>query len=250
VFTRKQQNLRLQFADESELLILENSEVVLDKLSFHKKTGMVDTRIRLNIGGVNTWVRKQSPDSLYQIQTPAAITAVRGTSFRVTSDENQVSRTEVTEGTVVVVAGGTEIEVKDGFGVVAEINKPVAEPVRLLTAPEVYGQQIEGQQAAIFNWTEVEGASYYRYQMATDEDFNHIIVDETAKQNRVEFDNMQAGNYYLQVRGVDRYELEGGNAINAIEIRALPVEEPESSMFEDDSYWKVIMLIGALIVIL
>ena len=81
----------MQFADQSELQVLPNSEVVLDKLSHHKHTGMVDTRIRLNSGSVNTRVEKQGPDSHYEISTPAAITAVRGTAFRLSSDAEHIS---------------------------------------------------------------------------------------------------------------------------------------------------------------
>ena len=108
VVTADKQNLRMQFADKSELQVLSNSVVVLDKLSHHKQTGMVDTRIHLNSGSVNTWVEKQHPDSHYEIRTPAAITAVRGTAFRLSTDDEQISRTEVTEGMVAVSAGAGE----------------------------------------------------------------------------------------------------------------------------------------------
>ena len=54
VITGDEQNLRMQFADSSELQVLPNSRVVLDKLSHHESTGMIDTRIRLNSGSVNT----------------------------------------------------------------------------------------------------------------------------------------------------------------------------------------------------
>ena len=56
IVTADGQSLRLQFADKSELQVLPNSEVILDKLSHHKDSGMVDTRIRLNSGSVDTWV--------------------------------------------------------------------------------------------------------------------------------------------------------------------------------------------------
>lgn len=59
VTTGERQSLRMQFADKSELQVLPNSEVVLDKLSHFKETGMVDTRIRLNTGSVRTQVIKQ-----------------------------------------------------------------------------------------------------------------------------------------------------------------------------------------------
>ena len=88
---------------------------------------MVDTRIRLNIGRVNTRVEKQQPDSHYEITTPAAITAVRGTDFRLSTDDEQISRTEVTEGFVAVSAGVFEKNLQHGYGIVAEKDKPLPE---------------------------------------------------------------------------------------------------------------------------
>ena len=104
VATGDKQNLRMQFADKSELQVLPDSDVVLDKLGHHKKTGMVDTQVRLNNGSVSTWVKKQSPSSRYEVTTPAAITAVRGTAFRLSADSSEISRTEVVEGVVEVSA--------------------------------------------------------------------------------------------------------------------------------------------------
>ena len=66
-------NVTLQFADGSELLVLEDSEVVMDTLSAWGTTGMVDTRIRLQGGRVDTRVKPgRDPGSRYHIITPAA----------------------------------------------------------------------------------------------------------------------------------------------------------------------------------
>ncbi len=180
VVTADRQNLRMQFADKSELQVLPNSEVVLDKLSHHETTGMVDTRIRLNSGSVNTWVEKQRPDSHYQITTPAAITAVRGTAFRLSTDAALVSRTEVTEGIVGVSAGDAEKQVNDGYGIVAEKDKPLPEPVKLLAAPEVSDNLSVDNSELHVSWKKLEGAKAYRYRLASDEQFqpdHHRCVD-------------------------------------------------------------------------
>ena len=49
-------NLNIRFADGSELLVLSNSEVIMDSLSAYGETGMVDTRVRLQGGRVDTRV--------------------------------------------------------------------------------------------------------------------------------------------------------------------------------------------------
>ena len=198
---------------------------------------MVDTRVRLNSGSVNTWVEKQHPDSHYEIRTPAAITAVRGTAFRMTSDD-QTSRTEVTEGFVAVSAGDSEKTLQDGYGIVAVKDEPLPEPVKLLSAPEVEVKQPEDQTRVQISWPAQDGAKHYRYQLATDEKFNQLIVDATTVENTIEMNQLQPGRYYLRIRGIDKFKLEGLDSNNNFNIK-----EPSPAV-EDDSYWKVIMTVG------
>ncbi len=244
VVTADRQNLRMQFADKSELQVLPNSEVVLDKLSHHETSGMVDTRIRLNYGRVNTRVEQQRPDSHYEIITPAAITAVRGTAFRLSTDE-QISRTEVTAGIVGVSAGGAEKQVNDGYGIVAEKDKPLPEPVKLLAAPEVSDNLSADNSELHVSWNKLAGAKAYRYRLASDQQFNQTIIDESTENNSIKLTELAPGQYYLQVRGIDQFKLEGVDAINDYEVRQAP---PPPVV--DDSYWKVIITTGIVVLLL
>ena len=242
VVTANGQSLRMQFADESELQVLPDSEVSLDKLSHHKHTGMVDTRIRLNTGRVYTRVKKLKPDSHYEIRTSAATTAVRGTGYRLWAESAQVSRAEVTEGLVAVAAGGTEKEVKEGFGIVAEKDKPLPDPVKLLPAPELSDNLAADKSQLQVSWNKLDGAEFYRYQLAKDKDFDEVIVDSSTQDNQIEISNLIADIYYLRVRGVDRYKLEGLDAVRQYEILEPPAEEDRS--------WIVILPIGIMLLVL
>ncbi len=225
VITVENQFLRMQFADQSELQVLPNSEVVLDKLSHHKKTGMVDTRIRLNSGSVNTRVEKQNSDSRYEIKTPAAITAVRGTSFRLSSDDSLVSRTEVTEGIVSVSASNTKKSVKEGYGIVAEKGKPLSEPIKLLDPPTVSINQSANMTLLQISWANLTGAKLYRYQLALDNNFSQITASRITTDNSVEVSGLLPGHYYLRVRGIDQYQLEGVDSISDFLIQQAPVKD-------------------------
>ena len=241
VVTADEQSLRMQFADKSELQVLPNSVVVLDKLSHHKHTGMVDTRIRLNSGSVNTWVEELKPDSRYEIKTPAAVTAVRGTAYRLSSS-SQISRTMVTEGNVGVAAGDTEKIVPDGYGIVAEKDKPLPEPVKLLPPP-VLGENLSQDRSILkISWPKLEGAKYYRYQLASDDKFNQLIVDRSTEDTSIEIKDLKPGRYYLLIRGIDQYQLEGLDAVSVFHIEQAPVEKDQS--------WIVPVSVGVLILIL
>lgn len=222
VITTENQSLRMQFADKSELQVLANSEVILDKLSYHKKTGMVDTRVRLQQGRVNTWVEKLKPKSRYQIQTPAAVTAVRGTRYRVVSDANKISRAEVTEGLVGVSAEGKTQQVKSGFGLVVEKGKPPPEPVKLLSAPDISDNQSSAYGQLSLFWTQLDGAAQYRVQLATDENFDRVLLNRSTNETLLEVDKLAAGQYFLRVRGIDTFQLEGLNAVRSYRIAQAP----------------------------
>ena len=242
VVTEDGQRLRMQFADQSELQVLPNSEVVLDKLSHHKQTGMVDTRIRLNSGRVNTRVKKLKPDSHYEIKTPAATTAVRGTDYRLSSESDLISRAEVTEGYIGISAGGTDKDVNEGYGIVAEKDKPLPEPVKLLPPPQISDNLSADMSKLAVSWNKLEGATYYRYQLATDESFDQVVVDSTTVDNTLEINDLPAARYYMRVNGVDQYELEGLDAIRHYEILEPPAEEDRS--------WIVIIPVGIMLLVL
>jgi LysM repeat protein len=230
VVTGGLQSLRIQFADDSELQVQPDSDVIMDKLSHHRHTGMVDTRIRLNTGRVNTRVKKQQSGSRYEIMTPAALTAVRGTAFRLVSGRDNISRLEVSEGRVAVLAGGQERAVDEGFGLVAEPGKPLPAPVKLLEATGIGDNQDLNRYALIVEWQALAGASAYRYLLASDASFDRVLFDEVTAQTRLELSGLQAGAYYLRVRGIDKAQLEGTNSERRFDIMQKPVRDNASKL--------------------
>ena len=241
VITTENQSLRVQFADQSELQVLASSVIVFDRLSHHKDTGMVDTRLRLNSGRVKTRVKKLAPDSRYEITTPAAVTAVRGTVFRLASS-SEVSRTEVTEGTVAVSAGSAAKDVPTGFGIVAEKDRPLPEPVKLLPAPELGGNVAVDSGVLAVSWNMLDGAEAYRYRLATDENFDRVVIDSSTRDAGIEVRDLQPGRYYLLVRAVDRFGLEGLDASAVFDIQPPPAQK--------DNSWLIPVTVGAIILIL
>ncbi len=90
----------------------------MDRLSAYGDTGMVDSRFRLQRGRVESRVRPlKGPGSRYEISTPAAVTLVRGTDFRVGVESGSgISQSEVVKGEVAVNAAGESVKLKAGFG--------------------------------------------------------------------------------------------------------------------------------------
>ena len=218
-------NLNILFADGSELLVLSDSEVVMDSLSAYGITGMVDTRIRLQGGRVDTRVvPAQGPGSRYHIITPAAVAAVRGTSFRVSADTDKpVARSEVIEGKVGVSGSGAGQLVAAGFGTIAEAGKPPQPPRKLLPAPDLSSLPVELDRLPLqFNWESVENAAAYRFQVAADNHFDRLLADSTSITASATTE-LPDGEYILRVRAIDKDRLEGLDATHAFSLDARPL---------------------------
>ncbi|MCF6281162.1 MAG: FecR domain-containing protein [Candidatus Polarisedimenticolaceae bacterium] len=230
-------SLTLRFADGSELLVQGGSELKLDHLSAYGSTGMVDTRVRLERGRVDTKVKPSKGfGSRYHIITPAAVAAVRGTLFRVSADNNgsAITRSEVLEGEVKVSGASESQLVPAGFGIVAEAGKPPAPPKKLLPAPQLSRLQTHFDTLPLqFTWLALPGAQNYRLQIAPDEQFNRLLADAVVSAPTGHLTDLPDGDYRLRVRGIDSSGLEGYNTVRAFVVDAKP-EPPQLVGLVDD----------------
>lgn len=230
--TGSDSNLTLRFADDSLLLVQSNSEVVMDALSAWGTTGMVDTRVRLKGGRVDTRVQPgRGPGSRYQIITPAAVAAVRGTDFRISAEPGRaVMRSEVSEGTVTVSNDRSGTDVPAGFGLVAEAGEPPPAPRKLLPGPDLSEiVTVHRQLPLAFDWQPLDGAQGYRFQIATDANFATLLADRTVQDAAAQWPELADGRYALRVRGIDSVGLEGLDSVTSFEVDARPRPPTPSS---------------------
>lgn len=218
-------NATVRFADGSELLVLDGSEILFDSLSAYGETGMVDTRIRLQGGQVDTRVKPaRGGGSRYEIITPAAVAAVRGTDFRVSAEADRpVARSEVLEGAVVVSGEGEQRQVPEGFGVLAKAGEPPAAPKPLLPPPDLSPQQAVLEHLPLqFEWAALDKADAYRFQVADNTSFDSLLVNATSTATRGYFADLPNGEYALRVRGIDSDGLEGLDGVRQFTVAAHP----------------------------
>lgn len=243
VVTEDNANVALRFADGSTLTIFGNSEVIFDTVTVHEKQGMVDTHLRLQRGRIESEVKPFTrPRSRYEITTPAAVAAVRGTEFRIAADATgKQLRNETTDGKVAVRSGGSEQEIPAGFGTLAKKGVKPLPPRPLLKAPqfEPLNQPVYSSNVRL-SWEALVGAQKYRAQLATDKQFRDVLSDSVAAQNAIEFPSLSDGDYFVRVRGIDEIELEGFDAVTALQVRSeLPapvlIAPPESGTFLRDN---------------
>jgi hypothetical protein len=219
-------NAVFRFADGSELMLRQHSRIEFDTLSQYGDTGMVDTRARLQKGSVDVKASKPTGGgNRYEIHTPAASTAVRGTEYRVRVDENlPVTRTEVLEGKVNVAGSGKTVEVAAGFGSVIEAGSAPEKARQLLTAPDLSAIPDVVERVPLkLAWQGLEGAVAYRVQLSSQEDFSVLMEDRLSGQAQVSGlaipDN---GIYFFRVRGIDDTGLEGQDSVQPLTVAAYP----------------------------
>lgn len=215
----------IEFADGSRLDVHGGSRVVMDRLSEYGRTGMIDTRVRLENGRSRMKVPpKRDPDSRFEIWTPAAISAVRGTDFRVgTDDSGDASRIETLTGNVQFQAMGASVSVRKGFGSTARKGERPRQPVPLLPAPDLSTLPPVIERVPItIALQPVVGAMAYRLQIAADDTFTNLLFDQTYPGPNVRGPDLADGDYVLRIRAIDPLGLEGFDADRSFVLNARP----------------------------
>lgn len=225
--TADESSLTLEFADGSTLLVQSDARLVLDTLSAYGATGMVDTRLRLRQGRAGGRVRPaEGAASRFEVRTPAAVTSVRGTDFRVAVGDDEHFLAEVTAGAVAVHGGGKEVSVPKGYGTFVEsVGAPPAEPVTLLPAPELDALPATfGGGPADLHWSPVENARGYRVQIAPDTRFRTLLVDRITDAPGARVAGLPDGMFALRVRAIDAHGLEGFDAQQEFTLAKRPCQ--------------------------
>ena len=75
----------LQFTDGATIVMSANSELTIDSVSAQKQSRSQAIDISLPRGDIKVTVPKRSAKPKFRVKTPAAVAAVRGTEFRVSS---------------------------------------------------------------------------------------------------------------------------------------------------------------------
>jgi hypothetical protein len=202
----------IKFADESRLLLKANSTIRMASLQFYDTSQLVNTRVELLKGRVKALVEKISnKSSRYEISTPAAVAAVRGTEFRVANEKdvngNTVMRTELLTGALAIISDKNNKNIIPGQAVMAVEGKGVFEPVNLLSRPllEINGP-LSFQLPYDLQWKPLEGAVSYKVILITD---SNQLWEESTKDPQFTLQNLDPGRFELLIRGVDSQGFEG-----------------------------------------
>ncbi len=223
--TATESNVTLKFADGSEVLVQAESEMVIGKLMSYGTTGMTETNLLLKSGRThNKVIPSSGSGSRFEIKTPSAVAAVRGTEYRISADPDGSSRTEVLAGTVWLDSSGETDKLKRGYGSIAFPDKEPLPPMKLLPPPDLSTLPEKFSQIPFpIKMEPIPGAEYYRMQIAADNNFSSLLFDQRFSGINLWGPNLPNGVYFLRINGIDKNGMEGFYGTCRFNMAAHPV---------------------------
>lgn len=204
--------LTLQLEGGSRMALPSNARVRVVRLRTYLLTRGTDTDFAIERGRTETTVVPLRDNrSRFRMRTPVAISAVRGTVFRIGYDGPDASLTEVVEGNVVVNLDGrtATTALPGGFGAAASssgrVNKEELLPPPTFARPG----EVQSQNSVGFEMIPSEGAVGYHVEVAKDAAFVEIVNGARSSTPLVDLGALPDGTYWVRAMAIAPSGLEG-----------------------------------------
>ncbi len=215
--------ISLDLPDGTIVTMPSQSRMTIGRLRQTLLTGSLDRRFDIAAGRVRAVVTPMTdPRSNFRISTPVAVSAVRGTEFRVGYDPIvRRATTEVITGKVAVTGTGkTNRLVVAGYGAATGPAAGVSLPAALLPSPEPIGPTGWQRDPDLsFAVKPVPGAVGYRLQIARDAGFLDLLSETDSVQPGFTLPTLPDGTYFSRIAAIDAAGLEGRSDIFGFERR-------------------------------
>lgn len=232
-------NATIRLADGSVIRVSPNSRLVFNKLTQYGKAGMVDTRLRLDHGTINTQVTPlEEGGARFEVETPSAVAAVRGTTFSLQAHPGTTSL-QVTEGMVTFGPVGKTRNIPAGYSATVDSSTPgVVDIFRLPPAPEPRSlpPRLESLPAEL-SWA-ANNAPRHRVDIFNDEN-GQWIKSDTVSSDHYNLEYLDNGRYLIQVAALDNRGMAGMPATLSVDVdlqahpARLTTPEPGTTLNDD-----------------
>ena len=208
----------VQLADGSEVRVSPNSRLIFNRLTQYGKAGMVDTRLRLNHGEIHTRVKPvMEGGARFEIETPSAVAAVRGTAFALQTSARGTSL-QVTEGEVDFGEPGKTRRIPAGFSASLSTNSNDGLSIRRLPpAPEINPlPPTLTQLPSTMTW-QASRAPMHRVDIF-EADSGRWVESRQITGNRFEIGRLDNGSYEIHLAAVDSRGTAGMPGVIPIDV--------------------------------
>lgn len=211
--------VKIKFADGSTSNLQPNSSLTL--LSSHQYAGKSNFYIKVQLSAGRTEIianPQHLQDDQLEVETPTAVAAVRGTSFRVGAEKDKAIE-ETLAGLVNVAANAQEVSVGEQYGTIAQEGRPPLAPQKLPAPPDIKNlPTIVHDTVAALSIPEQSGLTWVA-QLAKDVNFNDV-VDSQSGTGALQLNNLAIGQYFLKLRHQDVQGLQSADAVHAFQVKA------------------------------
>lgn len=221
--TSGEASLLLEFPDGSRSLIGADAEVRVAAVDQLLASSAQRVRLEVTRGHLDNEVRSTRGGGRYTIHTPAAVAAVRGTSFRVSTTGDGV-RTETLGGEVALGNRAGTTRLPAGTGAQARPGAAPGPATELLPPPDIAAvpERVERLPFSLA-FPPVAGATAYRTRIAPQAGFtaieSELVAATPVARGKA---TLPDGSYRMRVRAIDAQGLEGIDAEREIVVDARP----------------------------
>ena len=205
---------RLNFSDGSHTVVPSNSRLRLDRLRRYVINDAADHRLVIDQGRAEIRVSPRQRPGTFRVTTPTAISAVRGTDFRVAYDATSgISATGVLGGSVAVAGTGNDSGYlfEPGRGAVIRQGQDGVTAVSLLSAP-VMGDASVLQTAKTlrFDVSAPDGTAITRGWIGADAGLLDPVTEIEAPAGQpLNLTDLPEGQWFLRLSAVSADSMEG-----------------------------------------
>ena len=187
-----------------------NSKVKLDRARIYKLGDLRDVEFKLLNGRGEIVVPRLNAQERFLTGTPLAVTAVRGTEFRVAfGEDSDNSITEVVEGSVSVENDSNQVVASEGFAVAAS-SSGLTDPQELPNAPEIVEPgRVQTDEDIVFALRAPTEAIATRTQVSRDAGFLEVVSESIDTEQEASFQNIGDGRYFVRSRAITQSGVEG-----------------------------------------
>ncbi|WP_323752351.1 FecR family protein [Marinobacter sp.] len=228
----------LTLADGSEIRVSPNSRLMFNRLTQYGKTGMVDTRLRLQKGEVHSRVKPlQENGALFEITTPSAVAAVRGTAFTIQAGVGG-SSIQVQKGVVDFGRPGKAQRIPAGYGASVTTTSTERLNIRQLPpAPTVNPvEPVVSRLPAELSWQPTSAPAHRIDIFETSS--GGWVQSRSVTDNQFPIDQLDNGQYELHVAALDQRGIAGLPSVIPIKVELLAktptLISPENDTSIDD----------------
>lgn len=215
----------LEFSDRSTVRVYPETELTFTTFKQSYDGGVVKARMSVKSGRIRVQSNPQEERGhRLDIESPAAISTIRGTDFRVGVESHTGDTvTEVLSGSVAVTAQQKEVALPNLYGTKTETGQAPIKPVKLIKAPDLIFETAIETNVGEISWGRLARAESYRVRVASDQAFTEIIYDQRMAATRAsDVFFPHDGDFYTSVRAIDSNGIEGLDATAKISVNARP----------------------------